>query len=141
MRVRGRGFSLLEMMIAIVLVGVAILGLLGLFASGVELSARSRDLACATELAREVLEQVKNLNSQVGFGYIPSGTYLFDPTQDAPQGTPLFPPAPYPEAIVNNTHFLITVGGSEISPTLKELRVQVRWGESGNVVLETRLHR
>ena len=136
------GFSLLELMIAFGLITVAILGLIGVFASGLGLSGQSRNVASATELGREVIERIKFEVEQVGFGYVPGGTYSFDGhVPDVSIGSPPFPPPPYQTAWMNNQEFVISVTGSELSPTFKEIRVTVSWDKLSKVILETRLHR
>ncbi|GMU52935.1 MAG: hypothetical protein AMXMBFR33_20810 [Candidatus Xenobia bacterium] len=132
-----------ELVLAFGIVAVAILGLVGVFLGGVQLSARSRDLATGTELAHQVLEQVKFNIKKGGFGYIPNGAYTFDGRNPDPTvGAPplLFPPGPYPGQTLSSQKFDIIVTGQEISPTLRSISVQVRWGQTGNVVLETHLH-
>ncbi|MEW6279274.1 MAG: type II secretion system protein [Candidatus Eremiobacterota bacterium] len=140
---RSRGFSLAELVLAFGVVAVAILSLVAVFLSGVRLTARSRELSSGTEVAHQVMEQVKLNVRQGGFGYLPPGSYNFDGKNPDPQvGVPplLFPPAPYPTTTVNNRDYTVLVSGQELSPTLKELRVEVHWGDQSRVVLETHLH-
>lgn len=135
----------MELMIALGLVTVAVLSLITVFISGLQMSARSRDLATATELARAVLERTKLNMRQGGFGAVPNGSYTFDGrVPDARVGAaPLdFPPDPYPGvANLNGRSYAIRVTGDEPNPgKLKEMRVEVLFGDRSRVVLETRLH-
>ncbi|MCE7870243.1 hypothetical protein DYH09_07675 [bacterium CPR1] len=120
-----------ELVLAFGIVAVAILGLVGVFLGGVQLSARSRDLATGTELAHQVLEQVKYNIKKGGFAYIPNGAYTFDGRNPDPTvgvAPLLFPPGPYPGQTLSSQKFDIIVTGQELSPTLRSISVQARWG-------------
>ncbi len=54
-----RGFTLLEVLIAVVIVGTAFVALLGLHARGVKLVIRDQNLTRATLLARQKVSQVE----------------------------------------------------------------------------------
>jgi general secretion pathway protein I len=54
-----RGFTLLEVLIAVVIVGTAFVALLGLHARGVKLVIRDQNLTRATLLARQKISQVE----------------------------------------------------------------------------------
>lgn len=140
-----RGYSLMELVLALGVVTVAVLALITVFISGLELSARSRDLATATELARAVMERTKLNLRTAGFAYVPAGSYTFDGRAPAPRvgAPPLdFPPDPYPGVPnLNGQRYSVLVTGSEPNPgKLKEMRVEVLFGPSSRVVVETRFH-
>ncbi|MCA9792812.1 MAG: hypothetical protein KC910_13490 [Candidatus Eremiobacteraeota bacterium] len=138
-----RGVWITEVVLAFGLMAVAILGLLAVFMSGLRLSSQARDVAAASELARLTLEQVKANLRTGGFAYVPAGTYRYDGAlPDTPVGTAplLFPPAPYPGTTVNGQAFTVVVSGSEMSSTLKDVQVEVSWGPTSKITLETRIH-
>ncbi|MCA9796857.1 MAG: prepilin-type N-terminal cleavage/methylation domain-containing protein [Candidatus Eremiobacteraeota bacterium] len=135
-----KGFSLVEILLALALVAVAILGIVGAFIAGVRMMGRSNELTQATEEGRQVLERIKLNVAAGGLDYLPTGTYLFDgATPDPPQGAaPLvFPPDPYP----GDGRYVIRVSGRELTTDLREVSVEVRWGETGRTLLVTRMHR
>lgn len=137
-----RGFSLLEVALALGIAAVAILGLMAVFISGLHMAERAQDVTAATEVARQVLEEIKLQARQTGFGYIPAGTYTFDGAVDPAQnpGPAQFPPLPYPALAVNSRQFTVLVTGEELSSTLKAVTVEVHWGETSVVRLQTHLH-
>lgn len=133
----------MELLLAFGIVATAILSLIGVFLSGVQLSASSRELAAGTQVAREVLEQIRANLRTGGPAYLPVGSYRFDGRRpDAPVGAaPLvFPPAPYPNRTVNGQTFTVQVEGTQSSATLLNVRVDVFWGPTGHCFLETSYH-
>ncbi len=139
-----RGFTLTELVLAFALVAMAILALVGVFVSGIQLAARSRDVTTATEVGRQMLERVRLNASKGGFAYIPAGGYTFDGRvgQPAVGVAPLqFPPAPYPEITQNNRKFALVVTGQEVMVgRLKSIQVEVWWSDKSKILLETSLH-
>lgn len=135
-----RGYSLAELVLAVGLVAVALLSLMSVFLSGVEMAGRSRDVNLATELARQTLEQLRFNVRKAGLDCIPAGTYSYDgrlPTPSTGAAPLQFPPAPYP----GSGPFKVIVTGEELNPgRLKAVAVEVVWGASGRVRLETHLH-
>ena len=68
-------------MVAFGILAVAILGLIGVFSSGVSLAAQARDLSVATELGRQVMERIRSATKNADFSHIPvSYTHLTLPT-------------------------------------------------------------
>ena len=65
---RGRGFTLVEVTFSIVIVGIAIVALMMLFASGTEVNAYGNELSTAVFLA----EQMRAMTDQVSFNDLPS---------------------------------------------------------------------
>lgn len=131
-------------MLALGVVTVAILALVSVFVSGVKMAAQARNIAAANELARQVLERTRFNIRKGGLAVVPAGSYTFDGRVPDPQigVAPLeFPPLPYPGRPANKQNYSIIVSGSEITPgRLKAIRVEVRWGTTGRVALETHLH-
>lgn len=73
-----QGFSLVEVMIAIVIGSVGLLALAGLLANVMSTNRRATDISIATALARQKLEQIKltpynNVSSQVETSLNPNG--------------------------------------------------------------------
>jgi uncharacterized protein (TIGR02598 family) len=134
-----RGFSLTELVLAFGIVAAAILSLVAVFIAGVQMSARSRDVTAATEVARQVLEAIKVRVRTNGQLSLPAGAYLFDGRvpQAAAAG---YPPAPYPVATVNRQRFFVVVSGSDLGPTLKRIAVDIYWGPTSKISMETHLH-
>jgi general secretion pathway protein I len=56
---RSRGFTLLEVMVALAVLAFAIVGLLGLHARNIKFIARDQSLTRATLLARELVSQIQ----------------------------------------------------------------------------------
>lgn len=134
-----KGFSLTELVLAFGIVAVAILSLVAVFISGVQASARARDVTTATEVAHQILEAIKVQVRNNGQLSLPAGSYIFDGrVPDAPAGA--FPPAPYPVATLNNQRFFVVVSGADLGPTLKRVAVDVYWGETSKLSMETHLH-
>jgi general secretion pathway protein I len=53
----GRGFTLLEVVVAMAIVGLGVVALLEIFSSGLQLGARSRDRTEAVAYGRQVMDQ------------------------------------------------------------------------------------
>jgi Tfp pilus assembly protein PilV len=128
---------MIEVMIAIVILTIAILSLVALFASGLRLKTRLTQVTVATEIARETIERAKSL----GFAALPAGNVVFDgsaPTAPLASG---FPPAPYPTSTVEGRIYTVHVTVAELPgrSRLKSVLVVVSWGDSSNVKLATRM--
>ena len=54
-----RGFTLIEVIAALAIIGLGLVGILSLFPVGIDASKRAGDLTHATELARGVLNQIR----------------------------------------------------------------------------------
>lgn len=125
-----RGLSLLEVLLATAILGFALLTLVGVFSSGLKLARQSREASAAASLARSCLERIEDL----GFDRLPPGNRTF--TGQAPTGA--FPPLPYPRQEVDGHSYTVNVTLSEAGLYLKEVHVQVGWGE-GSLQLATRM--
>jgi len=125
-----RGLSLLEVLLATAILGFALLTLVGVFSSGLKLARQSREATAAASLARSCLERTQAL----GFERLPAGNLTFSgqPAEGA------FPPAPYPFQEVDGHRYTVNVTLSEVGVYLKEVRVQVGWGQ-GSLLLATRV--
>jgi type II secretory pathway pseudopilin PulG len=78
-----RGFSYLEVLAAMMVMSVGLLSLVPLFALGVKVNAGSRDLATASALAKEKLEELIAYPSTDPRLAIPSGATTADATNSA----------------------------------------------------------
>lgn len=135
MRSAGRGVTLIEVLLAMSVLIVAILGLATVFISGLKLAQASNNLTAATNLGRELLETVKER------GYSGTRVGLFDgriPTPaDAASG---FPPAPYPAVTVDNHPYTLVIRCRDHSPTLRAVEVDVYWDEDSKTTFSTMVH-
>jgi len=127
---RRRGINLAEIMLAVGIVAVAMLALIGVFTSGLRLLAQSRDSQTATQLARQVLEQVRVS------GNVPHNALTFDGSVPTPRVAG-FPPPPYPTATVANLPFTLFVTTQPIRSDFVAVRVEVRWQQQHRIMTES----
>jgi type II secretory pathway pseudopilin PulG len=129
-----RGLSVLEMMLALGILAAAVLGLVLLFGSGLQLQRQSADVTRATEVGRTFLE---TLRSQGGKA-MPTAHARFDgrinQVSDPSTG---FPPAPYPSLDVDGRTYRLVVELAVHSASRKSVKVEVYWDQNSRVVLET----
>lgn len=125
-----RGLTLLEVLLATAILGFALLTLVGVFSSGLKLARQSREATAATSLARSCLERIRDL----GFDRLPPGNLSFT----GQPATGPFPPLPYPRQEVDGHLYTVNVTLTEAGLYLKEVRVQVGWGQ-GSLLLATRV--
>lgn len=132
--------TLVEVVVAFGILAVAALALIAAFVSGMKLSAHSRDITIASEVAKQVLERTRDELRMFGFDYIPAGTYSFDGRAgDFPIGIPPFPPGPYPTTRISDQDYFVVVTGEEPAPgRLKNVRVDVYWHGDSHVTMETK---
>jgi hypothetical protein len=122
-------------------VATALIALIGVITFGLQMLLRSKEMATATEVGREVMERIKVNVRTLGLGYLPVGSYVFDGRIPAPaSGAPLFPPGPYPVANANGGTYPVVVSGQEIGPRLKAVTVEVYYSATGKILLNTRMH-
>ena len=136
------GLSLLELVLSFGILAIAILALIGVFASGVTIAAQARDLSVATELGRQTMERIRSTTKELDFSHIPNGQYTFDGRLEHPTtGTPPFPPTPYPSVKINNHKFDIVVTGEElVLDKIKNIKIEVYWDDVSHITIETRVH-
>ncbi|HLF17543.1 MAG TPA: prepilin-type N-terminal cleavage/methylation domain-containing protein [Candidatus Omnitrophota bacterium] len=110
------GFTLVEVMAAMVIVGVAFVSILGMYTVGIRISRQNRQKTEAYNLLTRKLEEIKPANfatnvNQAGFQYSGFPQYTLGVTQTAP--------------FLGN-------------PNLKRIEVGVSWNNSfGNLQAET----
>jgi len=73
-----RGFTLLEVMVALAVIAFALVGLLGLQARNVKMIARGQNLTRATLLARELISQIQVEVETKGFQGLGDSRGVFD---------------------------------------------------------------
>ncbi len=118
MRLWDKGFTLLELMVAMAILLIAILGILGVFINSILLSEANTNLVMAVNDAQYVLEQIKGLSFQDIDSYEPPEFNNLN-NEDIPKPT------------VN-----------EITSRLKEVTVNVNWTQRNrnrNFQLSTRI--
>lgn len=138
-----RAFTIMEVVVALGILAVALLGTVQVFLGGVTLSAQSTQLATAGEMGRQILDRAR----AQGYASIPPGQNTFDgsaPVPTPPSATG-FPPTPYPSITIEGTRYdvivrtdTVAVPGA-ISPP-RSVQVEVRWGRTHQVSLETYLY-
>lgn len=111
--------------------------------AGIRASAQAKRVSQGTHLAHQCMERIRSNLKVGGAGYLPNGAYKFDgKVPDAPVGVaPLtFPPAPYPAYQLDQQEYRLNISGSELSPKLRKVSIEVFWGSTGRAVLETHFH-
>lgn len=133
----------MEVMLSIGLLAVAALSLLSVFIGGLKLMQRSNEMATANDVAKSTLEAIKKDVRINGMSVIPTGVYTFDSRLGDPadsSGLAPFPPAPYPETLVDDQLYQVVVEGQDEGTRLKRVRVQIYWNDNPPLKLETLLH-
>jgi type II secretory pathway pseudopilin PulG len=134
---RRRGLSLAETVLAVGLVGVAVLSLLLVFTNGMRLLTQSGQMTVATDIGREFMEQVR----ANGAALVVPGVY--DSRQgDAADVSTGFPPYPYiPAAPLKRAkgeyYLVVTADNTGLPPSTVAVKVEVYWNDSNRIVLET----
>ncbi len=117
---------------------MAILSVMMVFAQSMKLLRSSNQVTAATDIARELIENVR----ANGYALITPGTYdgrLAVPTP--PDPTTNFPPAPYPETFRNGERYLVVVEADPagLPPNTISVKVDVYWSDNGKATLQTYL--
>ena len=96
-----KGFSLIELMVAVAILAMAIFGIFNAFSSGWMGMANARDRTVATNYAQEILEDIKN--------------------------TPFEKIHSESTSKINDTKFYRNINSININPNIKEVTAQVTW--------------
>lgn len=122
-------------MIAVAITSVALLTMIGVYTSGARLMARARDISSATQVARQVLETVK----EGGYHAIPTGQVSYDGRSPDPIDPILgFPPAPYPATKFNRCELFLVVRCQPVDTRpLKAVTVEVYYDDESHVTFQT----
>lgn len=119
MGTRVKGYSLLEIMLAISLIGLLALGLVVLAGAALRMNRAGHERIVATELGTELMERIR----ANGYLLIPDDASLFDGrTPDSSKDG--FPPAPYPRSDKAPGHTLM-VETEQLRPNLRRVKVTV----------------
>ena len=119
------GYSLVEVMVAIMLLALAIIPMVGMFDAGLRAAVLGSNYDQARALANEQLEEVKALPYKRAGGPADSVVELYAPTSSPPSATEgIFTytiESRYVDALLSNP---------QISPPTPQMRVEiiVRWG-------------
>lgn len=127
---RDAGFSLAEMLLALLLLSVGVLALIGVFTGGLNLMSRSEEITSATQVGRNVMEQIKQMDPAL----IPDNAD-FDGTVAANASG--FPPAPYPNIERQGRNFDLRVQTERKGPHSVSVLVTVSWQDGGPLKFET----
>ncbi|MBI3928039.1 MAG: hypothetical protein HY319_21025 [Armatimonadetes bacterium] len=116
---------------------IALLTMIGVYISGARLMSRSRDISTATQIARQVMETLK----ERGYDQIPAGPAMFDGrAPDPTDPTRDFPPPPYPEVSRNGATFAVAVRVERVDERpLKAVTVEVYYDRASHVSFQTYL--
>lgn len=122
-------------MLAVGLLAVAVLAVVGVFTSSLELMHHSENHSVASELGRELFETIR---ASGGYAFIPAGSNRFDGRANQPKVSG-FPPDPYPEIQVDGRRyqFVVSVEEHPDLPDVRGVRIEIYWGTRGRTVLET----
>jgi type II secretory pathway pseudopilin PulG len=123
-----RGVSLIEIMLALGLVATAVLAIISVYTMGLRQSVKAEKVLLATEMAREILESVRELS----FDQIPDADVVFDSRNNDPAVND-FPPAPYPSRDALQAEVLV----DQVAPQLKSVCVKVYYDVGQSVSFQT----
>lgn len=126
------GVSLLEVLLALGIFSVALLGIMGVYAIGMKQSVVAEQSFRATEMGSEILERV----GELGFDDLPDTNVEFD-SRRGDLAVDGFPPAPYPTR--NNLQAQVYV--DQMGPTLKSVCVRVHYQSGKSVGFQTYFRR
>jgi len=115
-------------MLALGLVTTGVLAILSVYAMGLRQSAESEKMLKATETARELMEQVLELD----FAAIPDVDITFDGRAPDPPVSG-FPPPPYPGDADHKAYLVV----DQVGPGLKSVYVRVYYGTGRSVDFQT----
>lgn len=133
---KSRGLSLIEVVLAIVILGLLSVSLILFFLSQARFGRDTKERVAATAIAAQFMERLK----QVPHAQIPSGS-SFDGAGPDPQTPEFFPPAPYPVQVSEGVEYTLRVSISTIvtpgpAEDLKNVFLEVSWPQ-GKVEMET----
>ena len=127
-----RGLSVIEVMLALGVLSIALLGIVAMYTQGLYLLSHNKQVARATELAQENLEKIK----ANGVTLISPGLYD-SRIGDQPDALTGFPPPPY--NAVGQTEYPIVIEATEVGAPAGVIAVTVRvyFEKERNVELQT----
>ena len=132
------GYSLLEVMVALGLLGVIALACVLTLSGSLRLTAQNREALQATQVAQQLLEKTQQGNT------LPAGSSRFDGRQSTPSAPVAgFPPDPYPSVNIAGQNYLLEVVSEPVAgtPELYSVMVYVYWNPDHKIQLQTFVHR
>lgn len=124
-----KGLTLIELLVALVLLAIAIMGLVSVFSFGFNVTRHSQDVGVTYSIARQEIERVRN----IGFMLAPEATWVMgydglgNPTTETP-----------PHFTATTTVQTIPDEDGELNLTcLRNVTVQVRAREGNELLFET----
>ena len=121
-----KGFLLIEVLVAIVIISVALVAIGGMFIQATRANSQAGQITTATNLAQEQLDLLKSWNKDVWAAY-PSTSIPWQGSGSSPIGA-------------NNVNYtVITVVGTcaEDNIHLVQVKVTVSWPQGGNGIVMT----
>jgi prepilin-type N-terminal cleavage/methylation domain-containing protein len=127
-----RGLTLIELLVALMLLAVAVSGLMGLWSFGFNTTKHSQDLGVAYNIARREIEKARN----VSFMVLPEGTQTvgYDGS-----GSPTSQPSPH-YTVTTIMRTIPDVNGQINALCLREFSVRVASYDSRDTLFETVTH-
>ena len=125
-----RGFTLLEVILALGLVPILALSLFFLFSRSLRLRRQADDVTRGTEVARLEMEAIRRLQ----FNQIPAAITCDGALATPPSGG--FPPAPYPQLLQDGQLYTLRVDTASENGC-RAVRVQVSWPGAHSLFVET----
>lgn len=136
MRSLNRGLTIAELVVSVGLLAVVGLALLAAFTAGLKLMQQSTNLTMATDLGREMLE---NINAG---GYAQTALGTFDGRLgQKPDPATGFPGTPYPQGVRDGRNYDLKVRCSQHSFTTRQVMVEIRWGRIHRTKLAVLVHK
>ena len=131
-RRRERALSVIEIMLAMGVLSIALLGIVAMYTQGLFLLSQNKQVARATELAQENLERIKDR----GVALISPGVYD-SRNGDQPDPVTGFPPPPYNAG--GNTEYPIFIEATNVGAPTGVIAVTVRvyFERDRNVEIQT----
>ncbi|MFB3880101.1 MAG: prepilin-type N-terminal cleavage/methylation domain-containing protein [Armatimonadota bacterium] len=126
---RRRGVTLIELLVALLLLGVSLAGLAALWSFGFNVTGDSQDMAAAYSVARQEIERAKNMS----YFFLPEATWT---TSYDDLGNPTSEANPHFVATVT-VHTIPDANGELNTGCLREVSVAVTARDQASAMFET----
>lgn len=138
MNPRIQGVTLIEVIMALGILAVAILGVMAVFISGLKLSKSSEQVTTASTVGQEFLE----LTKVRGYDGLMVGKFDGIVATPADPSTG-FPVSPYPSVKRDHKDYILVVDCTDITPTIRGVKVDVYWDVKlgAKATFYTRVHK
>ncbi len=130
---RPRGVSLIELLVALLILGVSLLALVGLWGFGFNVTRDSQDMAVAYNVARQEIERAKNMS----YLFLPEATWATSYDGLGHVSTTESPPHFVATVTV---HTLPDANGELNTRCLREVTVSVTARDQASAMFETRTY-